>query len=286
MAIARCGAVAVLLITALVASDSDETRHACTKAIANLLCEEEVRCRPPSRGLASRFAARLSIGLLREVAPSRALPPRMLWVMSDYSIGVDLSCSGSPLGVIHAPRPRPAISSGESAPFPIAGRMMRARGVRCVARERPRRSRVPPEHGAVAATVCGGAPAMGVGRNATPVAKGHTRPAPRLSSRYRSQGNYIRHPVVGAVKALVGSVFPGPRTRTLGEAFLRTVGPGPEHRARARRGCSIPKVADGLLAGDRRRHGLRGRRPSRSAVIGIPASSVPREAGSGATGPL
>lgn len=41
-AIAGCGAVSVLLITALVASDSDETRHACTKAITNLLCEEEV----------------------------------------------------------------------------------------------------------------------------------------------------------------------------------------------------------------------------------------------------
>lgn len=40
--ITRCGAVSVLLITALVASDSDETRHACTKAITNLLCEKQV----------------------------------------------------------------------------------------------------------------------------------------------------------------------------------------------------------------------------------------------------
>ncbi|CAN0585818.1 unnamed protein product, partial [Ectocarpus sp. 12 AP-2014] len=35
--ITKCGAVSVLLITALVASDSDETRHACTKALTNLL---------------------------------------------------------------------------------------------------------------------------------------------------------------------------------------------------------------------------------------------------------
>lgn len=46
--ITKCGAVSVLLITALVASDSDETRHACTKAMANLLCEKKVRgrCEP------------------------------------------------------------------------------------------------------------------------------------------------------------------------------------------------------------------------------------------------
>ncbi|CBN77747.1 conserved unknown protein [Ectocarpus siliculosus] len=39
--ITKCGAVSVLLITALVASDSDETRHACTKALTNLLCEKQ-----------------------------------------------------------------------------------------------------------------------------------------------------------------------------------------------------------------------------------------------------
>ncbi|CAM9093459.1 unnamed protein product, partial [Hapterophycus canaliculatus] len=39
--ITKCGAVSVLLITALVASDSDETRHACTKAMTNLLCEKQ-----------------------------------------------------------------------------------------------------------------------------------------------------------------------------------------------------------------------------------------------------
>eukprot|EP00752_Nemacystus_decipiens_P010361 g9231.t1 len=39
--ITKCGAVSVLLITALVASDSDDTRHACTKAMANLLCEKK-----------------------------------------------------------------------------------------------------------------------------------------------------------------------------------------------------------------------------------------------------
>lgn len=41
--ITKCGAVSVLLITALVASDSDDTRHACTKAMTNLLCEKKVR---------------------------------------------------------------------------------------------------------------------------------------------------------------------------------------------------------------------------------------------------
>ncbi|CAM9234741.1 unnamed protein product [Ectocarpus sp. 4 AP-2014] len=39
--ITKCGAVSVLLITALVASDSDETKHACTKALTNLLCEKQ-----------------------------------------------------------------------------------------------------------------------------------------------------------------------------------------------------------------------------------------------------
>ena len=42
MEIVQCGSVSVLLITALVASDSDETRHACTKAMTNLLCEKKV----------------------------------------------------------------------------------------------------------------------------------------------------------------------------------------------------------------------------------------------------
>ena len=40
--IVQCGSVSVLLITALVASDSDDTRHACTKAMTNLLCEKKV----------------------------------------------------------------------------------------------------------------------------------------------------------------------------------------------------------------------------------------------------
>ncbi|CAM9379489.1 unnamed protein product [Scytosiphon promiscuus] len=39
--ITKRGAVSVLLITALVASDSDDTRHACTKAMTNLLCEKQ-----------------------------------------------------------------------------------------------------------------------------------------------------------------------------------------------------------------------------------------------------
>ncbi|CAM9405226.1 unnamed protein product, partial [Discosporangium mesarthrocarpum] len=39
MEIIRSGAVSVLLITALVACDSEDARHACTKAIVNLLCE-------------------------------------------------------------------------------------------------------------------------------------------------------------------------------------------------------------------------------------------------------
>lgn len=47
--ITKCGAVSVLLITALVASDSDETRHACTKALTNLLCEKQVRTGMPDQ---------------------------------------------------------------------------------------------------------------------------------------------------------------------------------------------------------------------------------------------
>lgn len=63
--------MSVLLITALVASDSDETRHACTKAIANLLCEEEVRvgrrvggCRDSSRMHAALGSNSVYRGLL------------------------------------------------------------------------------------------------------------------------------------------------------------------------------------------------------------------------------
>ena len=46
--IVQCGSVSVLLITALVASDSDETRHSCTKAMTNLLCEKKVTGAEPS----------------------------------------------------------------------------------------------------------------------------------------------------------------------------------------------------------------------------------------------